>query len=134
MRQLVPLAVLALAACACQGESAAAPPATNVFISVANDGEGQRPPEGFTGTWVDIVPGVEYRQTLVMGTGVESTNEARINGHAFVVEGEHVVIGPKRYGPIAAGTYVEIRNEGVFADGKLLGPLPERIPMPPDGK
>ncbi len=125
---------LALAACACKGESDAAPPVTNVFISVANDGEGERPPEGFSGTWVDIVPGVEFRQTLVMATGAATTNESRINGHLFVVEGEHVVIGPMRYGPLAAGAYVEIRNEGVFADGKLLGSLPERIPMPPDEK
>ena len=134
MRTLIPIVALALAACACKGESAAAPPATNVFISVANDGEGQRPPEGFTGMWVDIVPGVEFRQTLVMAAGAATTNESRINGHAFVVEDEYVVIGPKRYGPIAAGAYVEIRNEGVLADGKLLGPLPERIPMPTDGK
>jgi hypothetical protein len=125
---------LALAACACKGESAAAPPATDLFISVANDGEGQRPPEGFRGTWVDIVAGVEFRQTVVMASGAPTTNESYINGHPFVVEGEHVVIGPKRYGPLAAGAYVEIRNEGVFADAQLLGPLPERIAMPPDGK
>jgi hypothetical protein len=132
MRRSSLFLALALAACACKGESAAAPPSTNVFISVANDGEGARPPEGFRGTWVDIVAGVEFRQTLVMATGATTTNESRINGHPFSVEGEHVVIGPKRYGPLAAETYVEIRNEGVFADGKLLGPLPGHIPMPPD--
>ena len=128
------LLLIPLVACACKGESAAAPPASNVFISVASDREGQRPPAGFTGTCVDIVPGVEYRQTLVMGTGAATTNEARINGHAFAVEGEYVVIGPERYGPLAAGTHVEVRNDGVFAEGKLLGPLPERIAMPADGK
>jgi len=134
MRQLVPIAALALAACACKGETEAAPPASSLFISVAGDGEGRRPPEGFTGTWVDIVPGVEYRKTLVLGDGATTTDEAYINGHAFSVEDQHVVIGPVRYGPLAAGTHVEIRNEGVFADGKLLGPLPERVAASAYGK
>lgn len=126
---------IALAASSCQGESAAAPaPATNLFISVGGDGGGHRPPEGFSGTWVDIVPGVEYRKTMVMESGATTTDEAYINGHAFSVEEQCVVIGPERYGPLAAGTHVEIRNEGVFADGRLLGPLPERVPMPADGR
>jgi hypothetical protein len=133
MRQIPLLLGLALAACACKGETEAAPPASSLFVSVAGEGEGRRPPEGFRGTWIDIVPGVEYRQTLVTGSGATPSNDTRINGHPFAVEGEYVVIGPKRYGPFAAGTHVEIRNEGVFAEGKHLGALPERVPVPPAG-
>lgn len=124
---------LLLCVCACKGETAAVPPATSLFISVAGDGEGRRPPEGFTGTWIDVVPGVEYRQTMVMGEGADSTDRAHINGHPFSIDGDHVVIGSVRYGPIAAGTHVEIRNEGVFADGKHLGALPERSAAPAGG-
>ena len=135
MRLLVPLAALALAACACKGKTeAAAPETTSLFISVAGDGEGRRPPEGYTGTWIDIVPGVEYRQSMVMGSNAMATNKAHINGHPFSVDGDFVVIGPKRYGPIAAGAHVEIKNDGVFADGKPLGTLPERVELPAVGK
>lgn len=129
-----PLLVLALASCTVREETALAPAPTNLFISVSGDGEGRRPPEGFTGTWIDIVPGVGYLKTMVMGNGATTTDEAHINGHPFTVEGEYVVIGPQRYGPIPAGTHVEIKNEGVFASGKLLGPLPERVAVPAHGK
>lgn len=137
MRTVSLLFALVAALCACKGESAASPPApplSNLFISVSGDGEGRQPPEGFTGTWIDVVPGVEYRQTMVMPTGAEATSEARINGHVFAVQGEYIAIGPQRYGPIAAGTSVEIRNDGVFAAGKLLGPLPEKVAADDDGK
>ena len=134
MRHLLPLTAIALTALACRGETEVTPSASNLFISVANEGEGQRPPEGFSGTWIDIVPGVEFRRTLVTGSGAAPTDDTRINGHAFTVDGEYVVIGPRRYGPIAAGTRVEIRNEGVFAEGVLLGELPERIPLPQESR
>ncbi|MEW6073052.1 MAG: hypothetical protein AB1726_10750 [Planctomycetota bacterium] len=68
------------------------------------------------------------------GLGAASTNETRTNGHLLVVEEAYVVIGPRRYGPLAPGAQVEIQNEGVFAAGERLGPLPERSAMPADGK
>ena len=123
-----------LAACGCRDGTSAAPPASNVFIAVAGSSEAQRPPPGFEGIWIDIVPGVEYRYTYVSGDIGQGRPAAHLNGHPFVVEEDYVVIGPLRYGPLAKGTRVEVRNEGVFADGKLLGPLPEKIPTPAAGE
>ena len=116
--------------CGCKGEAEAAPPRPNLFLTITPAGEGQRPPAGFEGVWIDIVPGVEFRQTLVMASGLELERTTVLNGHPFEVQGQFVVIGPQRYGPIANGTHVEVTPEGVFAAGELLGPLPERVPMP----
>jgi hypothetical protein len=124
---------LALACTGCRGETPAPPPASNVVISVSGPDEGRRPPEGFAGTWIDILPGVEYRSSLVMTAGAQTQGETWLNGHPFAVEGGWVTIGPQRYGPIADGVRVEISGQGVFAGGVLLGPLPERRPMPPAG-
>lgn len=133
MRMQFTFLALGLGLAACQGESSAAAPSSNLRITVTNAGEGQRPPEGFEGTWIDIVPGVEYRQTLVMASGVELQKETWLNGHPFTVEDGWVVIGPERYGPIAQGAHVEVTQDGVFADGAKLGDLPPRKPLPPDG-
>ena len=123
---------LALGAAACQGETSASSPGSSLMITVTGAGEGQRPPEGFEGTWIDIVPGVNYRQTLVMASGVELHKQTWLNGHPFTVEDGWIVIGPERYGPIAEGAHVEVTQDGVFADGAQLGALPPRKPMPPD--
>lgn len=128
------LLLIPVVACACKGETAGAPPPSNLFVSVASVEEGRRPPEGFTGTWIDVLPGVEFQKSLVMGSGEAEAGETRLNGHPFALEGEFLVIGPARYGPLPKGTRVEVRNEGVFAEGVLLGALPERIAMPADGK
>lgn len=133
MRTAVLPLVLVVAGSACQGEtSVAPPPEASVFIAVTQPGEGQRPPAGFEGTWIDIVPGVEYRYTLITGVGIREQGETRINGHKLTIESAFIVIGPKSFGPLPKGTHVEISNAGVSANGKLLGPLPERMPMPPD--
>lgn len=134
MPRLLRFLPIVLGAWACRGETTASPPPRDLVIAVANVGEGSQPPSGFSGTWIDIFPGVEYRQTLVMGTGVVKQDQKRLNGHRFSVEDEYIVIGPSRYGPLPRGTRVEVRNEGVFAEGRLLGALPERIPVPADGK
>ena len=130
LRDLAGAALLLGLAWGCKGESSAAPPRSNLIVTVTQAGEGQRPPPGFEGIWIDIVPGVEYRQTLVMASGLELERTTVLNGHQFEVQGQLVVIGPQRYGPIANGTHVEVTPEGVFAAGELLGPLPERVPMP----
>lgn len=132
MRTVAWCLAIVLASCTRKEDSAAAPTASSIFISVS--GDGHAPPSGYRGTWIDIAPGVGYLKTMVMGNGATTTDEAHINGHPFTVEGEYVVIGPQRYGPIPAGTHVEIKNEGVFASGKLLGPLPERVAVPAHGK
>lgn len=109
-------------------------PRSDVFVVVTQPGEGQRPPAGFDGIWIDIIPGVEYRYTHVSGAGMSEQRETRLNGHLFAVEEDFIVLGPERFGPLPNGSHVEISNEGVFADGQLLGPLPERLPLPADGK
>lgn len=132
MRRQLLILSLALGAAACQGESSAAATSSNLRITVTNVGEGQRPPEGFEGIWIDIVPGVEYRSRMTSATGRENQSETWLNGYPFEAQDGWVVIGPVRYGPIAEGAHVEIRNDGVFADGAKLGDLPPRKPMPPD--
>lgn len=132
MRIQLTILALALGVAGCQGESSAASPASNLRITVTNAGEGERPPEGFEGTWIDIVPGVEYRSKMTSATGHETQSETWLNGWPFEAVDGWVTIGPERYGPIADGAHVEIRNEGVFADGEKLGDLPPRRPMPAD--
>ena len=127
MRSQVVFLALALGVGACRGESSSAPPASSLMVTIGN-GERQRPAEGFEGPWIDIAPGVPYRQTRVMASGVELRKEAWLNGHPFTVEEGWIAIGPQRYGPIAGGAHVEISLDGVFADGEKLGPLPEPVP------
>lgn len=128
------LFALALSSCSVQEDTAPAPPANNLFLSVSGDGLGHEPPEGFTGTWIDVVPGVEFQKRIVTGDGAQPRDDTRLNGHPLTVEGAYLVIGPSRYGPLPSGTRVQVRPDGVFVDGKSLGPLPERAPAPADGK
>ena len=132
MRSQVTFLALALGVGACRGESSSAPPASSLMVTIGN-GERQRPAEGFEGTWIDIAPGVPYRQTLVMASGVELRKEAWLNGHPFTVEEGWMAIGPERYGPIADGTHVAISEDGVYANGEKVGDLPEAKPSASDG-
>jgi hypothetical protein len=132
MRTQVTFLALVLGVGACQGESSSAPAASSLIITTGN-GERQRPAEGFPGTWIDIAPGVQYRQTLVMASGVELREEAWLNGHPFTFEQGWIAIGPRRYGPIADGTHVAISEDGVFANGEKLGDLPQDKPSASGG-
>jgi len=132
MRTQFTILALTLGVVACKGDASAEGPGSNVIVTVGLDPEQARPPEGFAGTWIEVLPGVEYRYVTVAGVGFQSTRGAWVNGHAFSCEDGWLSIGPQRYGPIAAGAHVQLGADGVFAGGVRLGDLPPRQPMPPD--
>jgi hypothetical protein len=136
MRTQVTSLALALVGIACRGESTESTEPTfssNVLISVAGDPEMKGQPEGFDGVWIELCPDVVYRSTFALPHDEETATDDLVNGHPFDFVSGWLTIGPKRYGAIANGERVRISGEGVFVEGKPLGPLPEPVAEPGDG-
>ncbi|TAH35811.1 MAG: hypothetical protein EYC70_12355 [Planctomycetota bacterium] len=84
------------------------------------------PDLSYSGVVLDILPGVRYECTITSTSGGESQELATLNGHSFELQGDHLSIGPRRYGPLQSGDRVTVSAEGVAINGVPAGPLPPR--------
>lgn len=57
----------------------------------------------------------------VAGGGISGPG---IGGRLLQVNGRHLVLGERRYGPLSPASRVVIDSDGIHADGVFLGPLP----------
>lgn len=111
------------AACSREATPPAAPP-SHVVIRVSNAGTPE-PPAAAPFITVDVDAGVRYESRGMSAEPGEWLQDTTINGLRLLWDGQELLIGPARSGPLAPGDHVVIAPTGIHVNGERRAALPQ---------